>query len=324
MRAARSEWYAQIWESAAAELGAEATRRGELIEVRLGASTTWLDHSVTDLDGPATVRAVTDKRLVTEQLGAYGLPTPDSWCFTPARLREAFAFVREHDRCLVKPQRITPARSGITPNVTTMGGLRRAIARSAVGGTDLVVQEQIDGAVIRVLVLDDEILDAVWMRPPAVAGDGLHAIWQLVDAENELRREQGLARAESLLDIDLDLTSTIKRFDLKIGSVLGEGQRIDVKTVVFQNTRADVFDITSSLHPDAAELARAAARAVGVRLAGVDLILAHPAAPPSEGRGVVLDVNAHPGLFHHQGEAGNRVAASILDRCLTTREIGHL
>ena len=199
MRAARTEWYAQTWEHAAAELGAEATRHTNgLIEVRLGGSTTWFDHAATDLDGPAAVHAADDKHLVSDLLTAHQLPTPASASFTPTRLRSALTFLAEHERCLVKPRRITSARAGITPNVTTAGALRRAAARSAVGGTDLVIQQQVDGAVIRVLVLDDEILDAVWLRPPAVSGDGLHAVWQLVDAENELRREQGLARAEWL------------------------------------------------------------------------------------------------------------------------------
>ena len=319
-RAARREWYSRVWEAAAAEIGATATRRGEsLLEIRRDGAATWVDESATDLDGPATRRAVDDDELVAELLSLRGLPTPARHAFTAANPRGARAFLGEHERCVVKPRRRASGGRGVTMNVTSSRGLGRAIARAASGGNDLVVQEQVDGVVLRVLVLDGRILDAVWRRPPGIVGDGEHAIHQLIEIENDLRRQELLARCQSILTVDRDLLGTLRRAGLDMGEVLAEGQRIDLKTVVHQNTLAETADVTRGLDMATGEIAVAAAQAVGVRLAGVGLILAGPDAPPDSRRCVVLGVDAKPGLFPHHQPEGNRVVVPILEECLTTR-----
>ncbi len=66
--------------------------------------------------------------------------------------------------------------------------------------------------------------------------------------------------------------------------------------------------------------ARAAAQAVGLALAGVDVITPDPTRPLREVGGVVNEVNGRPGLHHHylvaDPERAPRVAIPILERLL--------
>ena len=47
----------------------------------------------------------------------------------------------------------------------------------------------------------------------------------LATPENERRRREGLARAQSLIDVDLDLLTTLRRADRDLGSVPADGER---------------------------------------------------------------------------------------------------
>jgi glutathione synthase/RimK-type ligase-like ATP-grasp enzyme len=79
------------------------------------------------------------------------------------------------------------------------------------------------------------------------------------------------------------------------------------------------------LAPSVLEHARAAAAAVGLRLAGVDVLSTDISKPLHETGGVVSEVNGGPGLHHHYlvSEPGQatRVATPVLEILLEAAEL---
>ena len=78
--------------------------------------------------------------------------------------------------------------------------------------------------------------------------------------------------------------------------------------------------MTEPLDPGLVEACRRAAAAVGLRLAGVDVITPDASQPLESAGGVVAEVNGTPGIHHHYHVADTAkatpVAVPILERVL--------
>ena len=59
------------------------------------------------------------------------------------------------------------------------------------------------------------------------------------------------------------------------------------------------IDCTDEVHPEVAHVVSLAARAVGLDIAGVDLVCESIARPLAEQGGAIVEVNAGPGLLMH-------------------------
>src|SRR6185437_11237503 len=86
-------------------------------------------------------------------------------------------------------------------------------------------------------------------------------------------------------------------------------------------------DVTDEVHPDVAARAVEAAQVVGLDVAGVDVVTRDISRPLEEQGGVVVEVNAGPGLrMHLEPSAGTPrpVAEAIVDTLFPTGENGRI
>ena len=143
----------------------------------------------------------------------------------------------------------------------------------------VLIQPIVSGSEYRVFLLDDEVLYTARKYPPFVRGDGARPIRALLAAHNQALQVRGLSAVTVTDDMSLD-------------SVLAKGERWDIPgrmnlsaggTMVLENP------------PSAAalELTRRAARALGLRVAAVDLFT--DAGGEAEATGII-EVNANPSI----------------------------
>src|SRR5882762_5582594 len=79
----RGEFYEQLWQSAAAELGAECKRLGYgICEIRRDGLTTRVQQNCTAIDDYVTMLVALNKTLVNRLLAAAKLPIPRQVEFT--------------------------------------------------------------------------------------------------------------------------------------------------------------------------------------------------------------------------------------------------
>jgi cyanophycin synthetase len=204
--------------------------------------------------------------------------------------------------------------------VRTERQLRRARLRAARLHGDLLIERQVPGDVLRLLFFDGELLDVIRRRPPAVTGDGRSTILELIAAENERRFAAAAGERPWLLRADLDAVFTLEAAGLRLSSVPAAGERVAIKTAVSQNGPDDNESLAAAVGDALVADAARAAAAVGVRLAGVDVITRDPGTALRRSGGAVLEVNATPGLHYHydvrdQAQAVP-VAELILERLL--------
>jgi D-alanine-D-alanine ligase-like ATP-grasp enzyme len=110
-----------------------------------------------------------------------------------------------------------------------------------------------------VFLLDNEIVYSARKYPPFVLGDGRRSIRDLLIAHNDALRSRGLSPA----------SLTVER-DVALDTVLAKGERWEIPGRM--NFSAGGTMVLKDPHsPAASALARKAARALGLRVAAVDL-----------------------------------------------------
>jgi len=206
--------------------------------------------------------------------------------------------------------------------VDTRVRLLRACLRAARFSERLLIERQAPGPVYRLLFLDGELIDVIRHLPPRLEGDGRSSVEDLIRAENDRRRAARGAAGLSLLDVGLDTVFTLERQGLALSSVVDDGEEVTIQTVTNDNRVEDTATVGQALDEELMGAARRAAAAVGLRLAGVDVITPHAAVPLGRAGGVVAEVNGTPGIHHHYHVTDPReatlVAVPILERALET------
>jgi len=142
---------------------------------------------------------------------------------------------------------------------------------------------------------------------------------------NRERAAGGYAVAQTVVLLDRDLRHTLAADGLRARSVPAAGRVVLLKGVVNDNAAADNSDARAEVCDAIVASGRRAAAAVGVRLAGVDVITPNPHLDMQTGGGAVLEVNTTPGYHMHYFRRGEpcRVAEIVLMRLLeaTRRDV---
>ncbi len=314
-----SQFYEDVWREGAGELGATFEELEEgIFKISRDGTSTRVHKNYTPLDDPVTLRIALDKLLVHSILRSHGLPTPDHAEFSLNNLNHAYRFLAQHRMCVVKPADGTAGGSGVTTGIETRSQLIKAAARAAGYGPRLLIEEQLEGDMIRLLYLDGRLLDAVRRCPPTVLGDGESRISQLVLSLNQKRLDAGYQLAQATLKYDMDTERTLARQGLSWRSVPAKDRRVTLKTVINDNMADENESVVSQIPESTIAIGRRAAEAVGVRLAGVDVITPDIRQGLEQAGGKILEINTNPGYHNHyfNGSGSCRVVVPILKTCL--------
>ncbi|HEV7823026.1 MAG TPA: Mur ligase family protein, partial [Burkholderiales bacterium] len=167
----------------------------------------------------------------------------------------------------------------------------------------------------------DRVVAAARRAPPSVLGDGVSTIRALVDRENA-RPERGEGHESALTKIALDETSMrqlqLQRYTPE--TVLPAGATAVLRGNANLSTGGTAQDVTDAVHPDVAAACVRAANAVGLDVAGVDLVCTSVAEPLGDKAGAVVEVNAAPGIRMHERpslgcrrDAGGAIVDALFD-----------
>jgi cyanophycin synthetase len=324
----REAFYQSMWRDAARTLGATCgSLGGGICDISLNGVSTRVADNTCAIDDPVTLALLSDKELTYQILEDEGVPTPPRARFSIKQMAPGIEFLkRAGSDCVIKPGRGTGGGRGVTTGIRTPFQLARATAAAAVYCDELLIEKQIPGDNYRLLYLDGHLLDAIVRRPPSVTGDGKSNIGRLFRRANQERLQNGSAISQELLTIDLDMKRTLARQGLALRSVPRAGEPIILKTVINQNCGADNSTATALLCPSVIEDGARAVRALGVRLAGVDIITPDPTKPLAEAGGVILEVNAPPNYYnhYHKRDGAFPLAVHVLRRLLVERLVERL
>jgi cyanophycin synthetase len=206
---------------------------------------------------------------------------------------------------------------GVHLNLANSPDVRQAFRDALKYSNGVIVEQYIQGRDYRVLVVDGKVKAVSERLPASVTGDGIHTIKELTDMVN-LDPNRGESHEKPLTKIRLDtqVMEVLGKKSLNLESIPLPGENIILKENGNISTGGTAVDRTAEIHPDNAEIAVRAATAIGIDIAGIDMIAGDISQPIAETVGAVIEVNAAPGIRMHlypsKGESRN-VAKDIVD-----------
>lgn len=287
----------------------EAARRRDIPVARLddanfvrlgqGVRQRRIRATMTDQTNIVGVEAAQDKELTSRLVYDAGLPVPkrhlvDSLAQAGDALREMGSPV------VVKPLDQNHGR-GVTMNVVSPEDL--AAAHEAVRASSdrpFVVEQQIEGRTLRLMVVGSQMVAATERRVPQIVGTGQHTVRELVGRLNQdPRRGPDHGFPMSWVVWDADAAHTVAGQGLELDQVVPEGMVVRLRCTANMSTGATARDVTREVSAELARDAVRAAHAVGLDIAGVDVVTPKFDRSLLDAGGAVIEVNAAPGLRMH-------------------------
>ena len=162
----------------------------------------------------------------------------------------------------------------------------------------------------RIVVLDRDVISAYERIPLSVLGDGRSSIKMLLKKKQKGFRA-GSRDTRIKLD-DLRISHKLGLQNLALRSVPERGKRIYLLDNANLSSGGDAVDVTKPIHPDFKKLAVKLTHDMGLRLCGVDLMVAGDIRNAPK-KYWVLEVNAAPGLDHYvkTGHAQQKIVENL-------------
>jgi D-alanine-D-alanine ligase-like ATP-grasp enzyme len=171
-----------------------------------------------------------------------------------------------------------------------------AAAEKILCDTDvLLVEESCPGKDYRVVVLDNEIIAAYQRKPFMISGDGYSSVDELIDIH--------IANTSYSGHSNVNITKSDNRIDymlLKKGisrnTVLEKNTEVILLPNANLSTGGSALDVTEKIHQEFSNIACKASEAIGLRLAGVDLMCEDITLPAQEQVWNILEINDSPSM----------------------------
>lgn len=188
----------------------------------------------------------------------------------------------------------------------------------------VIVEKHVEGKDYRILVVNKKVVAVSLRMPPCVIGDGEHSIWELIEMENE-NPLRGYGHEKPLTKIVIDdiMVNYLRSRKMSLEYVPNSGEQILLRFNANLSTGGVAKDCTDIIHPDNIEIAVRAVETVGLDVAGVDVYTRDISESIRSNGGVILEVNAAPGIRMHMhpsfGKSRN-VASQIIDYMFPNEE----
>ncbi len=271
---------------------------GSLVQLGYGARSRRILAAETDRTGAIAESIAQDKELTRTLLRAVGVPVPEGRAVESAA--DAWAAAEEIGLpVVVKPQFGNQGR-GVATNLSAKEQVLAAYDAARQEESTIVVEQFAPGGDYRLLVVGDKVVAAARREPAQVIGDASHTVEELVRLANEdPRRGEDHATALSKIFLDAVALQVLADQGLTPTSIPANDVRVLIRRNANLSTGGTATDVTDLVHPDVAARAIDAARIVGLDIAGVDVVAIDISSPLESQRGVIVEVNAAPGLRMH-------------------------
>jgi cyanophycin synthetase len=266
-----------------------------------------------------------DKQLTKQLLAAAGVPVPVGRTVTTAA--EAWEAAQAIGLpVVVKPLDANHGR-GVFLDLSSREEIERAVPVAAEEGRrvrTVVVEQFVPGLEHRLLVIGGRMVACAKGEHIHVTGDGRHTVAELIELQINSDPRRGISEAMPNKTVKLEATvlAQLARAGVTPETVPGAGTRVLVNQIGTHG-----IDATALVHPDMAAMAERAARAVGLDIAGIDVIARDIAQPPHGQGAKVCEVNAGPQLMIHANPSqgpGQPVGRAIVEELFGPGDDGRI
>ncbi|HEY2065207.1 MAG TPA: cyanophycin synthetase, partial [Gemmatimonadaceae bacterium] len=302
----------------------EARRRGipvrrlnsrSLVQLGLGRHMRRIQATVTDRTSSIAADIAQDKDETKRVLGNIGLPVPRGAAVRA--VEDAVAAAEEIGfPVILKPLDASHGR-GISSRLRDADAVRAAWDAARAYSRRVLVEQFAEGRDHRVLVINGKVVACAERVPARVIGDGARSVRALIEEANrDPRRGVGHTKILTRLPADGHTADFLAMQGRSLDTVPAEGEEVCLRQTANLSTGGTSIDRTDEMHPDNVTACEMAAAAVGLDIAGIDVLTANISVPFRENGAVIIEVNAGPGIrMHTHPTEGtpHAVAAPIVD-----------
>ncbi|NJL01899.1 MAG: cyanophycin synthetase [Spirulinaceae cyanobacterium SM2_1_0] len=288
------------------------------IQLGYGVRQRRMQATLTDASGILGVELACDKEGTKTMLRDAGIPVPRGTVIQYLdELEDAIEDVGGYP-IVIKPLDGNHGR-GITINIDNWQDAEIAYdhASEAAKTRSVIIERYYRGSDHRVLVVNGKVVAVAERIPAHVIGDGRATIGELIDATNrDPRRGHGHDNVLTKITLDDKAIAVLERQGYRLDTVLREGERAFLRATANLSTGGIAIDRTDDIHPENIWIAQRAVQAIGLDIAGLDVVTPDITRPLREMDGVIVEVNAAPGFRMHAAPSEGlprNVGAAVLD-----------
>ena len=288
-------------------IAAEAKKRGipvtrigheSLIRLGYGRHSRLVESTLTDATSCISADISTNKQLTKALLSEHGIPVP----YGKVVFSEISAVMAANQigmPVVIKPFDGNQGK-GVHLNLKSEEDIKAAYQEASKYSSGIIVEKFVTGRDFRILVIGDRVRAVSQRLPASVEGDGVHSIRELVELVNQDER-RGESHEKPLTKIKLDAVAmnVLQKNKMDADTVPAAGQRVVLRENGNLSTGGIAIDCTDIIHPDNADLAVRAANAIGIDIAGIDIVTEDISKSITETGGAIVEVNAAPGIRMH-------------------------
>jgi cyanophycin synthetase len=286
----------------------EARRRGipvrrdpdsSMVQLGLGVTQRRMKSTMTDFTSVIATTITSDKHWTKSVLERVGLGIPKGG--TARTLDGALEVAREIGfPLLLKPLDANNGR-GISGRIDSMDGVREAWPLAVAEHPTVVIERFAEGNDHRVVVVNRRVVACVERIPAHVVGDGVRTIRALAEEINLDPNRSKTNPSCSLAPLPLETHTErfLARGGRTLDSVPAAGECVFLRATANISTGGTAIDRTDEIHPVNRALCELAAGAVGLDIAGLDVLTPDISVPFQQNGAVVIEVNASPGIRMH-------------------------
>jgi len=274
-----------------------------------------IQATVTSRTPHIAVELASDKEETNKILANLGLPVPQQRLVSreedAVRAAEGIGFP-----VVVKPYNGNHGR-GVSLSLLTPEQVRTAFQVAQQISRSVVVEKFVVGDDHRMLVVNNELIAVSKRLPGHVVGDGAHSVEQLVAQVNaDPRRGIGHEKVLTRIEFDHQADRLLAEKGHTRQSVPKQDEVVYLRLTANLSTGGTAEDVTDVVHPDNAEMAVRAIKAIGLDVGGVDFLSSDITESYKGVGGAICEVNAAPGFRMHLAPSSGRprdVAGAVID-----------
>jgi glutamate--cysteine ligase len=205
----------------------------------------------------------------------------------------------------------------IFPESQTQEEYRKAVEFALQYDKSILVEEFVSGKEYRFLVIGDEVAGVLHRVPANVRGDDVHTIEELVAEKNkDPLRGKGYVTPLEKINLGPVEQDFLKLQSKNISYIPDQDEIVYLRENSNISTGGDSIDYTDDVLEEYKNIAVNAAKAVGAKICGADIIIKDIKAVPTKTNYSIIELNFNPALhihdFPYQGE-NRHVEKKVLD-----------
>jgi len=293
------------------------TRLGtdSLIQLGYGKYNRKIQATISDRTSCIAVDTACNKELTNYILSIKGIPVPEGKCVN--KLEDVSKAIEK----LGFPIAIKPFNGnqgkGVSLAINNLIDAESAFRIARQHSDKVLIEKFIVGKNYRITIVGNKVVAVSQRIAASVIGDGKRTIRELIEIENQNPlRGEGHEKPLTKIKIDDVMKLILKKNGYTLDSIPSSEDRVYLRENDNLSTGGTAIDVTDVIHPENVKIALESVNAIGLDIAGVDMVAQDISKPIRDFGGAVIEVNASPGIrMHHFPAQGikRNVAKEIIN-----------